>query len=170
MLEGKFPSVDQYGLPLKGVQASRANQPICGGWKAAFSAWCGDWKERALSHVFQRRNYGSTLLCDQCKAVQPHKKTPAHLMQFIYTDFRVDAPWMSTLRSHDTYLEETPPSQRTPWLAVPGFNINRVCWDSAHTILLGCGKDVSAAFICDLVAWRLYNLSWLFVFLFDSVR
>ena len=152
LLEGKFPSVDQYGNMLTGSRGLKANTLIAGGWRGAFESWTGDWKERCTSHAFIRRNYQSTMQCDQCKAVQPHKKTPNDLLPLIYSDFRVDAPWTKTLRNHADYLNETPEAHRTPWLAVPGFDINRVRWDSAHTILLGTGKDVAGSFLCDLVS------------------
>ena len=41
----------------------------------------------------------------------------------------------------------------TPWVEVPGFSIKRVRWDSAHTILLGTGKDVAASFLFDMDLW-----------------
>ncbi len=112
--------------------------------------------------MFIGRNYQSTQVCDQCRAVQPHKKTPAHLMHLIYTNFSLDAPWTRTIRSHETYLNETPPSQRSPWVEVPGFNISRVCWDTAHTILLGTGKDIVGGFLCDLASWYLSIHLWIF--------
>ena len=137
-----------------GSRGLRANSPIAGGWRGAFESWCGDWKERSLSHAFIRRNYQSTTLCDQCKAIQPFKRTPPNLMHLIYTDFRLDAPWTRTLRDHQAYLAETPGDQQTPWVHVPGFDLSRVRWDSAHTILLGTGKDVAASFLVDLVTWQ----------------
>ena len=159
---GRFAEVDQYGNRLRGIRGQRANTLIAGGWRGGFESWCGDWKERALSHVFERRNYQSTQVCDQCRAVQPHKKTSEHLMPLIYSDFRVNAPWVSTMRDHADYLNETPLQQRTPWLAVPGFDINRVRWDSAHTILLGTGKDVAGSFLCDLASWLIPHGSHMF--------
>ena len=147
--------MDQYGDELLGSRGLRANSPIAGGWRGAFESWCGDWKERSLSHAFIRRNYQSTTLCDQCGqcgAIQPFKRTSPHLMPMIYTDFRLDAPWTTTLRDHQAYLAETPRDQQTPWVDVPGFDLSRVRWDSAHIILLGTGKDVAASFLVDLVA------------------
>ncbi len=152
MIDGVFPTTDQYGQQFGGERGRKANSHICGGWRAGFESWVGDWKERSLSHCFVRRNYQSTFLCDQCKAVQPHKKTPAELLHLIYSDFSLTAPWVGTIRNHAMYLNETPVSQRTPWLALPGFDITRVRWDSAHTILLGTGKDVAAAVLCDWVS------------------
>ena len=133
-----------------GARGTKANQPIAGGWKGGFESWCGDWKERALSHSFVRRNYQSTMVCDQCSAVNPHARTSADLLHLVYSDFRVDAPWTRTIRNHTTYLAETPAQNQTPWLAVPGFDISRVRWDSAHTILLGTGKDIAGSFLCDM--------------------
>ena len=145
--------MDQYGSPLSGNRLLKAGRPICGGWRGGFESWAGDWKERSLSHSFVKRNYQSTLLCDQCSAVQPHAKTPAHMLENIYSDFRLDAPWTKTIRNHQTYLQETPDNLLSPWVAVPGFNISRVRWDSAHTILLGIGKDIAAGFLWDLATW-----------------
>ena len=139
------------GNPLAGVLGARAGGLIAGAWKAAFESWNGDWKERALSHNFVKRNYQSTLLCDQCRAVAPHKKTPVDMLHLAYTNFSLDAQWTTTIRTHDEYLAQTSIAQQSPWVAVPGFSISRVCWDSAHTILLGCGKDIGASFLCDLL-------------------
>ena len=160
LLEGCFATLDHYGNPLRGIFAARAGTPIAGGWRAGFESWAGDWKERSLSHGFVKRNYGATLLCDQCRAIQPHKKTPDDLLQFVYSNFNLDAPWTSTIRDHATYLNQTSPAQQSPWTGVPGFDISRVRWDSAHTILLGAGKDIAASFLWDLVArpmWVYYS-------------
>ena len=153
LLEGIFPSHDQFGNDLTGDRAVKAGTQICGGWRAGFESWCGDWKERSLSHNFVKRNYQSTYLCDQCDAIKPFAATPAELLPYIYTDFRLDAPWTTTIRDHQTYLDNTPAGNVTPWVEVPGFTITRVKWDSAHTILLGAGKDLAASFLYDLVFW-----------------
>ena len=162
MLDGHFPSHDHYGQPLQGVLGARAGCPIAGGWLAAFESWNGDWKERSLSHNFIKRNYQSTLLCDQCSAIKPHKKTPENLMHLVYSNFNLDAPWTSTIRTHAEYLAQTSIAQQSPWVSVPGFDISRVCWDSAHTILLGTGKDLAASFLCDLVACPLFLIVSMF--------
>ena len=150
LLSGVFPSVDQYGNALSGSRAARAGKQIAGGWKACFESWTGDWKERSLSHAFVCRNYRSTQLCDQCGAIQPHAKTREELLQYDYADFSPTAPWTTTLRDHQQYLAETPAGSRTPWLMLPGFDLGRVRWDTAHTILLGTGRDLGAAFLWDL--------------------
>lgn len=153
LLEGKFPSVDQFGHLLRGARAAKAGELICGGWRAGFESWTGDWKERSLSHSFIKRNYQSTRVCDQCSAIAPHARTAANLLHLVYSNFGAHAPWRQTIRSHQQYLQETPVAEQTPWLAVPGFTIERVRWDTAHTVLLGTGKDISASFLWDLVAW-----------------
>jgi len=150
LLEGKYPRTDQFGNELCGDRAVKAGSLICGGWRAGFESWCGDWKERSLSHQFLQRNYGATQVCDQCDAIKPFSATPQHLLPLIYTDFRLNAPWTRTLRNHESYLRSTPATHITPWIEVPGFTINRVRWDSAHTILLGTGKDIAASFLYDL--------------------
>ena len=152
LLTGRFPTHDEHGHAFGGERGSKAGGEICGGWRAAFESWTGDWKERSLCHVFQKRNYQSTLLCDQCRAVQPHARTPAKMLSMIYSNFNVDAPWVSTVRTHDEYLQETPVASRTPWVCVPGFHLSRIRWDVAHTILLGCGKDIAGSFLCDLAS------------------
>ena len=164
LLSGKFPSTDHLGLALSSEREAKAGQPVAGGWRGAFESWCGDWKERSLSHCFKRRNYQSTFLCDQCGAINPHAKTPAHLLQYVYSDFQ--GRWRETLRNHASYLRETPICNYTPWLDVPGFDISRVCWDLAHTVLLGCGKDLVGSFLLDLVTWLVYLIN---TFLFIGV-
>ena len=153
LLSGVFPNTDQFGNRMLGLRGQRAGNLVCGGWRAAFESWCGDWKERALSHQFIKRNYQSMRVCDQCDAIKPFQNTRAELLELIFTDFRLDAPWTRTLRSHQAYLDSTPPEQVTPWVEVPGFLITRVRWDSAHTILLGTGKDVAASFLFDMDLW-----------------
>lgn len=152
MLDGRFPATDQYGHSLHGWRADRAGEYVAGGWRGGFESWCGDWKERSLSHNFQRRNYQSTMVCDQCSAVNPHARTAQHLLRLAYSNFSKDAPWRETIRSHQTYVRETPANLQTPWLAVPGFDISRVRWDTAHTILLGTGKDMAGSFLLDLAS------------------
>ena len=144
--------MDHYGNRLTGVFATRCGGLISGGWKACFESWTGDWKERSLSHNFVKRNYQSTMLCDQCSAIQPHKKTPADMLDKVYSNFNLDAPWTMTIRDHATYLSQTAPIQRSPWCALPGFDIRRVRFDAAHVILLGIGKDIAASFLWDLVS------------------
>ena len=151
LLSGVFPNVDQFGNELLGQRALKAGDLICGGWRGAFSSWAGDWKERSLSHSFIKRNYQSTYVCDQCNAIKPLAATPQHLLQYVYTDFRLDAPWTRTIRSHETYLDQTPNDQITPWIEVEGFSFHRIKWDSAHVILLGTGKDIAASVCFDLV-------------------
>lgn len=153
-MTGRYPTHNEHGQAFTGERQARAGSDICGGWRAAFESWTGDWKERTLSHMFQKRNYQSTLVCDQCQAVQPHAKTPVNMLPLIYTNFNVDAPWVRTVRSHDEYVEETAVALRSPWLRVPGFHTSRIRWDVAHTILLGCGKDIGGSFLCDLESWR----------------
>ena len=143
-----------------GKRALKAGQSICGGWRGAFDSWTGDWKERALSHCFIRRNYQSTQVCDQCLAVKPFARTPQNLLRLVFTDFSETAPWRSTLQSHDEYVQNTPVDQRTPWLDVPGFVISRVKWDSAHTILLGTGKDLAASVLFDFDPWLYQVAVW----------
>lgn len=151
LLQGKFPTHDQYGNELMGDRGRKAGELICGGWRAGFESWTGGWKERALAHQFVRRNYQSMQVCDRCDAVKPFSRTPDNLLHLNYGDFSLDAPWVGTIKSHEQYLNSTPEEHLTPWLAVPGFDITRVRWDIAHVILLGTGKDLAASFIYDLV-------------------
>ena len=153
ILDGKFPSHDQFGCPMNGKRALKAGQAICGGWRGGFDSWTGDWKERTLSHQFIRRNYQSMQVCDQCLAIKPFAKTDPQLLPMVFTDFSKHAPWRSTVQSHQDYLRCTPANQHTPWLQLPGFVITRVKWDSAHTILLGAGKDVAASVLYDWEFW-----------------
>lgn len=148
-MEGRFPVLDQFDSPLLGKRALKGGQLICGGWRAGFEAWAGDWKERHLSHEFVKRNCLSMRLCDQCDAIKPFKKTPDELLPLIFTNFSPKAPWISTIRDHACYVQSTPESKQTPWMAVPGFDISRVRWDVAHTVHLGVGKDLAASVLWD---------------------
>ena len=154
LLAGRFPSTDHLGNAfLDEERVAKAGHLIAGGWRFGFDAWTGDWKERSLSHSFVRRNYQSMQLCDQCDAIKPFAKTPPELLPLVFTNFSETAPWTQTLRTHSQYLQTTPPAHLTPWLDVPGFQIDRIKWDSAHTILLGVGKDIAASFLLDVAIW-----------------
>ena len=100
LLDGVKPMLDEYGCPL-----ANGGEIIAGDWRVGFDAWCGDWKERALSHNFEKRNYGSTRCCDSCCAVNQFARTPEEWLPYMYTDFRLDAPWTNTCMTH----EETRP-------------------------------------------------------------
>ena len=160
LLSGVFPDTDQFGNAMLGSKARRAGNLVCGGWRGGFESWCGDWKERSLSHEFIKRNYQSMRICDQCDAIKPFAATPQELHHLMYTNFKMDAPWTRTLRSHADYIASVPEGQRTPWVEVPGFTIKRVRWDSAHTILLGTGKDLASSVLYDLVVcliWLIFS-------------
>ena len=161
MLSGVFPRVDQFGNELFGQRALKAGELICGGWRGAFSSRARDWKERSLSHNFIKRNYQSTYCCGQCNAIKPFAATPQNLLPYVYTDFRMDAPWTRTIRSHETYLAETANDHISPWVEVDGFTINRMKFDSAHVILLGTGKDIAASVCFDLVPQQNISTGWL---------
>ena len=158
LLSGKFPSLDQCGLPLPGPRLRKAGGWIAptaqgDGWRLGFDAWCGDWKERALSHNYVGRNYQSTRVCDACDAIQIFARTPRRLWNLSYTNFDLDAPWQFTRVSHEQYLDRTPEPLRSPWCKVPGFKSTRVQWEPMHVILMGVAKDIAASILCDIDAW-----------------
>ena len=153
LLTGKFPHHDHLGQPfLDARRARKAGALIADGWRLAFDAWIGDWKERTLSHNFVGKNYLSQCVCDACGAIQIFQKTPERVRHLTYCNFSADAPWQFTRVTHEVYLQKTRASELTPWMAIPGFRKERVQWEPMHVILLGTGKDVAASVLCDVAA------------------
>ena len=140
-----------YGNPLRGKRGLKGNELIAGGWRGGFEAWCGDWKERSLS---------GGAISQLCCAI-------TLLLEYTYFNFSETAPWTRTLRNHQSYLHETPQHQLSPWLGVPGFDISRVRWDIAHTVLVGTGKDIAGGFLLDLAVHP--NMEFL-NFLFSTLK
>ena len=58
---------------------------------------------------------GTTKACEFVINVMPSNPSPKHpsiCLPMVFTDFSQDAPWRSTLRSHQDYLNTTPVAQR----------------------------------------------------------
>ena len=74
-------------------------------------------------------------------------------LPLVYTDFRSCAAWRRHPVTHDMYLNITPPEVRSPWCAVPSFNIKRCHFDLMHTVHLGVGKDLAAQIAFELCSF-----------------
>ena len=91
----------------------------------------GDWEHHAttfrLSHY-----YACSSICHLCRASR-------HDITCLYTDFRTNASWKSTMRSHAQFLAEEVGDPINSRIYVAGFNIKMIRFDMMHTVNLGCG-------------------------------
>ena len=63
---GMYPACDHLGRPLPAERARLAHKPLCtAGWRAIFTTWLGDLKERVYAHRFSR-NYRISKVCNIC--------------------------------------------------------------------------------------------------------
>jgi hypothetical protein len=131
--------------------AQREGTTIAGGWHGGFGGWKGDLKERRVAHNFKGCNYLSKNVCDCCKATK-YFKPGLHNDPNTFANFVTSAQWLQTDIDHQEYINITRPENLTPWLAVPGFVKSRVLWELAHVLLLGTGKDICGAVLCDCVS------------------
>jgi hypothetical protein len=115
-------------------------QPIAGPFRGAFSAWKGDTEARVMSHKFQRRNFKSNFVCDDCCA---HVSIPS----IIYTDFSTTAGHRMTKLSHEGYMTK-PADELSPWTKHVGWRKERVLWDLMHLLRVsGIEQDFAASLI-----------------------
>ena len=55
LASGMYPACDHLGRPLPAERARLAHKPLCtAGWRAIFTTWLGDLKERVYAHRFSR--------------------------------------------------------------------------------------------------------------------
>ena len=116
---GWFPLKDLSGAAFApgSKQAMLAGTPFCGGFRACFAGWKGDWEARVQVHKLQR-HYGCLQVCEKCPAM----KSPDVLS---YADFRPSAAHRLLTFSQDDYLHMTPAASRSSWTQVRGWSIHR---------------------------------------------
>ena len=137
---GVWPDVGFYGEPLRGSRR-KAGELLCGGeWQALFAGWKGDGKARKVENNFNR-GWDSTFICFECAAAAPFKTAPPQLH---YTHVGPDAPWRLTRICHEMYMRTDGSS---PWALVRGWHLQLVYRDFAHTMLLGCCRDVAGSML-----------------------
>ena len=116
---GLFPLKDLDGADFApgSKQAMLAGSSFCGGYRACFAGWKGDWEARVQVHKLQR-HYGCLQVCEKCPAM----KTSDVLS---YGDFRPSATHRLLTFSHEEYLDMTPKALQSSWTAVKGWSIHR---------------------------------------------
>ena len=146
LMSGKHPSKDNLGneFPPGGLRSQKVGCWLAGSssadaWRAAFSAWQGDLKEKRICHRFQR-HYLCSELCEWCEA----SRTSEHMNAY---DLSASASWRSHLTSHQAYLANTPAARLSPWSSVPGWSSDRNFVDLLHRMWLGVAKDLSGTLL-----------------------
>lgn len=109
---GVFPLKDHTGSAFKAgsKESMRAGRAFCGGFRACFAGFKGDWEARVQVHKLQR-HYGCIDICEKC----PASKTSDVLS---YGDFRPQAAHRQLTFSHEDYLRMTPEAKRSSWTRV----------------------------------------------------
>ena len=94
-------------------------------------------------HRLENRYYGKKKCCERCDAVQL-KGNGSHPMN--YKDFSPNAPHLATtFGGHDDYLRNVRPL--SPWLAIPGFQVESLVYDWMHLMYLGTARSHVASTI-----------------------
>ena len=111
---------------------------IMEGWRACFAGTKGDRKAMYEVHNLDR-NWQATYICHKDLASQPYELA---VSQFAYTNFSEDAPWRSTMLTHEMRLALF--QQQSVWLRhVAGFHYELIFDDIMHDNNLGfAGKKL----------------------------
>ncbi len=134
MQSGVFPSVGFRGQKLDKDRQKLAGLPLAGGWRAAFFGCQADTKEKVKQNRFMR-NWQASFICERCLASRLVESGNPY-------DFREGSNWMKLLVDHDLYIRSTPPESLSPWVAIPGWRLDRVLDDLLHNMWLGWTKDL----------------------------
>ena len=118
--------------------------------RAALLQVRGDWEW--LTQAFRLRHYGADFFCWMCRASQagPHS----------YLDTSPDAPWRSTIMSHEQYIEQMAQLAQAPskLFLAPFFRYEYFCVDSMHAIDLGVFPDFAGSlFYLEIASKTLHN-------------
>lgn len=90
-----------------------------------------DLKARKEAHHFAR-NYSCLQMCERCDACQYKSNSTS---EYSYKIMGPTARYADHLLSHEEYLATT--SKVSPWVAVPGFQLENCALDWMHLCYLG---------------------------------
>ena len=136
MYKGTFPQHGFRGTPSPSlgpdhIPGSAMYPSAYGNRRLRLTELRGDWEHHAntfrLSHYYACSN-----ICHLCRASRDDTTC-------MYTDFRTNASWKSTLRSHAQFLAEEVGEPLNSLIYVAGFNVHMIKFDTMHTVNLGCG-------------------------------
>ena len=147
MAIGEFPYCDHNGRPFSAEYCpdrfAKAGQPLAGGWLGIWSELRGDWKWQAEA-LNLKQHWGTNFCCHLCRA---HKR----IRRLLYTHFGRNSLLRRTHISYHRFRDqyEIDP-QRSPLLAIIGFDIWR-CWpDAMHLLDLGLYQFIVASCMFEL--------------------
>ena len=127
--EGIHPSVDYEGKPFTDrKRASKAGQPICGGYRAVFAGMANDWKY-TFECFHLPWNYNADQICHLCVADTsngPH----------CFTNFALDAPCSSIQHDEVAYLQSAC-GRMSPYTSLVGFSLQGLFPECMHCGCLG---------------------------------
>lgn len=126
-------------------RGKKAGTPFAGGFRFVFCGKKGDSKARMESNLFAR-HYQTTLLCEECCAVQPFPRAPKELT---YMDARATAKHRLTKVSHEMYMANA--KEVSPWSVVLGWRLELEFRDTMHAGPLGLLRDLIASGLNDLL-------------------
>ena len=106
-----------------------------------------DWKEHVSSFRLQH-HYTCKRICHQCEASRSATSYP-------FTDFRQNASWQGTFRTHRQFLLEELGEPTNMLVYTAKFHFTVIKWDTMHSVNLGAGLHANGG------AWfELLKIKW----------
>ena len=115
-----------------------------------YMSFKADLKARMQCHSFEHY-YRCRRCCDRCNAIQLF--TSQH-HPFTYKNTSKTAPYASTCKDHDDYINST--KQVSAWACVPGWQFETVSFDMMHLVFLGTAKNHIPSCLKILKLWGYY--------------
>ena len=142
MYKGTFP---EEGFPgsSHGQHHKAGAHMYPGGRRLRLTELRGDWEHHAstfrLTHYYACKN-----VCHLCEASRDNEAMS-------FADFRINAAWKSTLRTHARFLAEEIGEPINSLIYVAGFHMDMIRFDMMHTVNLGCGLFSNGSTIYELL-------------------
>ena len=150
MLQGNYPAAgfdEASGSSYCRLGNHRPGEPMYGGRRFKLCEIRGDWKQHVLGFKLTHY-YNCNGVCHCCRA---SKVDPS----LAYTDFRKDASWKQTIRTHREFLLEELGEPFNGLAFVKEFHYSMIRFDSMHTVNLGCGLFTNGG-----AFFELFKLNW----------
>ena len=141
MFVGKYPATGFRGAPIP--QEGKAGCYMYGGQKLRLVEVRGDWKQHVESFKLVH-HYTSMRICHQCLASRADPAVP-------FCDFRRNASWKGTIRSHQQFLLEEVGEPINSLLFVARFDYTMIKYDAMHSVNLGCGLHANGGAFYELM-------------------
>ena len=92
-----------------------------------------------------KRWWKTKFCCDDCMATNPACRLSEEQKLLTYMNFSPEAPWRATTLTHEAYMASD--EDKSPFSMIDGWRKESSWRDWAHTMHLGCERDLGAALI-----------------------